>query len=178
MASLFRRDSYDYRPRYHATIDYTYSLPDYKSFKSMRRTLRGFLDAFGVKFDPSIIWNAIPFSFVVDWVVDVGGWLRQFSTNDLGLQVVVHSASHSVKYAQVSQSTARFPVVKPVGFSATLLHYIENIAIADVERTYYERRIWDIPTVFKPGVSIPGLMQWTLGGALGTSREKRRFRHG
>lgn len=36
-----------------------------------------FLDAFGVNWDPAVIWNAIPFSFVVDWFFDVGLWMSR-----------------------------------------------------------------------------------------------------
>jgi hypothetical protein len=40
--------------------------------------LLAFLDAFDLVWDPAIIWNAVPFSFVVDWFYDVGQWLSKF----------------------------------------------------------------------------------------------------
>jgi len=55
------------------------------------------LDTLGVKPDPSIIWNAIPFTFLIDWVIDVGGFLRRFSTDNLGLKTVVHDFCSSHK---------------------------------------------------------------------------------
>ena len=33
------------------------------------------LDALGANLNPAIIWNAIPWSFVVDWVINVSQWL-------------------------------------------------------------------------------------------------------
>lgn len=178
-ASVYRKDTYEYQPRYHATINYSYSLPNYGVWTSIRRKIRGFLDALGVRLDPSIVWNAIPYSFVVDWVVDVGSWLRQFSPNDLGLEVVINDASHSVKYQQVSQFTASLPVLTPeVGTDPrTTSHYIEDIALSDVTRAYYERKRWN-PSLLFAGVSFPTLMQWSLGGALAITQNRRRFRRG
>jgi hypothetical protein len=57
----------------HATCRYSYSVPYLSEFES---TVGKYLDAFGVSFDAAIIWNAIPFSFVVDWFINVGEWLH------------------------------------------------------------------------------------------------------
>lgn len=42
----------------------------------MQVKARGFCDAFGLRWDPAIIWNAIPFSFLIDWVWNVSSWLE------------------------------------------------------------------------------------------------------
>jgi hypothetical protein len=57
----------------HATADYSYSVPDYSGMQS---DIRKYLAAFGVNLDAQIIWNAIPFSFVVDWFCNVGDWFH------------------------------------------------------------------------------------------------------
>jgi hypothetical protein len=31
---------------------------------------------------PNLVWELIPFSFVVDWIVDIGGWLRSIQPNE------------------------------------------------------------------------------------------------
>lgn len=50
----------------------------------------------GFEVTPATIWNAIPFSFVVDWVYTVGNSLEKFSKQtDANLRV--HSYSESVK---------------------------------------------------------------------------------
>jgi hypothetical protein len=54
-AAYIRRDnSYDYQPRYQATIDYTYTFPQ-GVFGETRRKIRGFLDSLGFKLDASIL---------------------------------------------------------------------------------------------------------------------------
>jgi hypothetical protein len=82
-------------PVYRATMRYTYSCPGALTIMSK---INGWLDAFGVKLDASIIWNAIPFSFVVDWLVDVSGFLRRFSIDNLGLQVQIEDFCSSQKF--------------------------------------------------------------------------------
>lgn len=85
-------------PVYRATVRYTYRYPD---ISNAQAKVRGILDTLGVRPDPSIIWNAIPFTFLVDWVVNVGGFLRRFSTDNLGLQTTVEDFCSSQKAATV-----------------------------------------------------------------------------
>jgi hypothetical protein len=37
--------------------------------------LRGIIDSLGFELNPRIVWDALPFTFVIDWFFDVGGWL-------------------------------------------------------------------------------------------------------
>jgi hypothetical protein len=53
----------------------------------MNVELRALLDAFGVMWDPAIIWNAIPFSFVLDWIWDVSEWLGKWARPNLPVQL-------------------------------------------------------------------------------------------
>ena len=171
---LSRFNTWDYRPRYHATLDYYYTFPQ-GVFGETRRKIRGFLDALGVKFNPQIIWNAIPFSFVVDWIVDVGGWLRQFSTNDLGMEVVILDSSHSVKWNQVGSITCSAPInYRPGPISNTRYEWEVSVE----ERSYYERDRWRPALELTDGFTLPTFMQFSLGGALAGTRNKRKFRTG
>jgi hypothetical protein len=180
-ADLFiaRRDNtWDFKPRYHATIDYTYTFPQ-GAFGETRRKIRGFLEALGIKINPQIIWNAIPFSFVVDWIIDVGGWLRQFSPNDLGMEVVIHDASHSVKWSQVATITCyapinRRPATQPI--TTTINSY--KWEVSTEERYYYERARWRPALELTDGFQLPTFMQFSLAGALAGTRDKRKYRHG
>lgn len=51
------------------------------------RTLRGFIDSIGVELNPRILWDAVPFTFVVDWFFGVGNWLSRFKVDALELPV-------------------------------------------------------------------------------------------
>lgn len=54
---------------------------------SFTRTLFGLMDTFGVQFNPRIIWDSIPFTFVIDWFFGVGKWLETFSIDALELPI-------------------------------------------------------------------------------------------
>jgi hypothetical protein len=65
---------------FHAQMEYSYRLIGYTPREA--RVL-GYLDALGVNLNPVIVWNAIPWSFVVDWFVGVNQWLGQFALRNL-----------------------------------------------------------------------------------------------
>jgi len=50
---------------------------------------RGVADSLGVELNPRIIWDAIPFSFVVDNFFTVGKWLETFRVDALELPVLL-----------------------------------------------------------------------------------------
>jgi hypothetical protein len=57
--------------------------------ETMETILKVYLDALGFELNPKIIWDAIPFSFVLDWFFEVGGWLQRFKSDTLELPVVL-----------------------------------------------------------------------------------------
>jgi hypothetical protein len=57
---------------FHAEIEYNF---DFTRYQIEHAQLFGLLDSLGVDLDPRIIWNAIPWSFVVDWLIGVNQWL-------------------------------------------------------------------------------------------------------
>lgn len=57
---------------FHAEILYSY---EYSKLQNEHARLFTLLDSLGVNLNPRIIWNAIPWSFVVDWVINVNRWL-------------------------------------------------------------------------------------------------------
>lgn len=57
---------------FHAEVEFNYHLSQYQLEHAQVLTL---LDLLGVNLSPAIIWNAIPWSFVVDWFVGVSRYL-------------------------------------------------------------------------------------------------------
>lgn len=55
----------------------------------MDEVLRGLLDSLGFELNPSIIWNALPFTFVIDWFFGVGSWLDRFRIDALELPILL-----------------------------------------------------------------------------------------
>lgn len=64
-----------------ATLRYRYPLPP--ELTTAGGKARAFLDALGIAGDPAIVWNAIPWTFVIDWVVNVGRWLSQMRVDNI-----------------------------------------------------------------------------------------------
>lgn len=78
---------------YHATMRYVYSVPKLDSEYAETLAL---MDALGVKLTPSVIWNGIPFSFVVDWFLSVGSFLESREADYLESKVTILDFCHSV----------------------------------------------------------------------------------
>jgi hypothetical protein len=69
-------------------MDFDYTV---NQLVEMNSQLAGLLQQLGVKPDASIIWNALPFSFVVDWFVRVGDWLgANYSVDVMSALLTVH----------------------------------------------------------------------------------------
>jgi hypothetical protein len=79
---------------FHVEIQYSYH---YTEFQKQHAALLAFLDKLGVSFDPAIIWNAIPWSFVVDWVVGIGRFLNGLRIPNLEPVIDIHRALWSIK---------------------------------------------------------------------------------
>jgi len=67
----------------------------------MDTVLRGLLDSMGFELNPRIIWDAIPFSFVIDWFFGVGSWLGRFKIDALELPIVLVDAF--LQYEEVTK---------------------------------------------------------------------------
>lgn len=52
-------------------------------------TLLAMLSITGVELNPRIVWDKIPFSFVVDWFVSVGDYLNSFKHSTLELPILI-----------------------------------------------------------------------------------------
>lgn len=79
---------------YNATMKFTYSISNLDLQYSQ---LRGLADMLGLKFGAAVLWELIPFSFVVDWFFNVGDYLSQFEKDYLDSQVTIIDFCHSYK---------------------------------------------------------------------------------
>jgi hypothetical protein len=85
------------RPVYHASMRYSYTLPDMTKEEERAATL---LDTLGVRLDPGILWNATPWTFLIDWVVDGSSFLRGFARDNFPITTVIHEFCHSMAYSK------------------------------------------------------------------------------
>ena len=71
-------------------------------------TLRGLLTVAGVELNPGIIWDAIPFSFVVDWFSNVGDFLEQYRHKALELPISILLIYLQYKETVITTSWSNF----------------------------------------------------------------------
>jgi hypothetical protein len=79
---------------FHAQIRCTY---EYDALQREFAHRFALLDSLGVNLDPSIIWNAIPWSFVLDWVLGVGKLLSSYTFENMSPRVRVLRYQCSVR---------------------------------------------------------------------------------
>jgi len=73
--------------KFHAQIEYSQYFSEWQRENA---ALLAILDRLGFMADPKIVWNAIPWSFVVDWFIDISQWLSRYSFPWMMPQTVVH----------------------------------------------------------------------------------------
>jgi len=56
---------------------------------SLDKAIRSYLDVLGFELNPRIIWDALPFTFVVDWFFGVGNLLERFKIDALELPILL-----------------------------------------------------------------------------------------
>lgn len=88
-----------------SSFQYSYSIPNY-SDRELR--VRAYLDTLGLHVNPANVWAVLPWSFVVDWFVNVGQNLDRFSNDWVQPWVNLHQACHSQKIEATSEWTTTF----------------------------------------------------------------------
>jgi hypothetical protein len=150
-------------------IEYNYNFTQYGL---QTAALGAYLDGLGVKLNPQIIWNAIPFSFCVDWVIGVNRFLSQFSWNNVNPKINIHRFLWSVKrerhirVQKWAQGSAKFPQL--LG---------NRISLPEVYESSY-RRTPGIPS--KSSIQLSGLspQEFTLGAAMIIGSSPKRHHRG
>jgi hypothetical protein len=150
---LYRRHEWMQRPVYHANCLFSYDT-------SRIRTTIGQVDAmihsFGVSRMASVLWEAVPYSFVVDWFVSVGDLIESIEDQLLDpLPIVIHDFSHSLKYEYKTTLEMEMSTTSLASFYATL-DFVNRFT------TVYERRrdvpsLWDSLSARTPTSNQVGL---------------------
>lgn len=147
---LFADTQWVTEPKYHATMKFRY---DVSELSDLELELRAWGEAMDL-FDPlAILWNAIPFSFVLDWFTNMGDWIEQLLRTP-AIPIVIEDFSHSVKFSYKTE---------------LYIHWWGESLIAPIARgtkSYYERRR-DVPSMYT-GLDFrpPSATAVSLGAAL------------
>jgi hypothetical protein len=113
--------------QFHATLEFRYTLTPYQREHAL---VLGILDKLGVNLNPAIIWNALPWSFVIDWMLGVSQFLNRERISNMKPSVTILRYCSSLKaisqadWVFESNATAHLPkVTTPVARSTSKCYY-------------------------------------------------------
>lgn len=125
---------------FHAQLQYSYYYADYQTEHAR---LLSILDAWGVNFNPAIVWNAIPWSFVIDWVLSVSRFLDQFRYGFMDPAVCIHRALWSITRRR--RILVQTKVWAPTDYGAVTTP--QTIVHPQTSETAYRRGHWNVMDV-------------------------------
>jgi hypothetical protein len=150
---------------YHAELEMDYS---FSAFQEEHALLLAYQDALGININPGVFWNAIPYSFVVDWVANIGNFLDNFSVQYMTPTINIRRFCYSLKRERtVSRSIST--VVTPAGQLASWAFpqkVIQNIPVRGYRETFYQRVVTTAPSGRSLQTSGVSLKELSLGAAL------------
>lgn len=88
-----------------SSFQFRYSIPDYSQEELRSRAIA---DTLGLHLNPANVWAVLPWSFVVDWFKDVGGYLQQYSTDWTNPYIELIQGCHSMKIVYKAELFARY----------------------------------------------------------------------
>jgi len=151
---------------FRAQIQFT---AEFTEFQTANARLLSTLDELGVNLSPSIIWNAIPWSFVVDWIVGIGQFLDGYKVGWMEPRVKLLQYSWSIKRVRSVQTSAVFRHF----VLSDLYRLVDDVVkLPLITETAYKRSVGlpEASLLESSGVS-PG--EWALAAALDyTSAQK------
>jgi len=151
---------------FHAEIEYSYH---FTQFQREHAEILAILDAVGVNMNPSIIWNAIPWTFIVDWVFGVNRWLDERKV--LNLEPVVNISRYlwSYSYSREIRRNIIGENIRTGGFGPQKL--------PSVYQSAYRRTVGlpDKSQIYLSGLSPKEI---SLGVTLAITRKRRPYNRG
>lgn len=156
--------------RFHATMRYRYPVPPELTQAGGRA--KALLDMLGINGNWSMLWNAIPYSFILDWFVKVSRYLNRLRVDNIPIKT------------EISDFCASAKIVKQYQFVLTDRNQLPNGTyvyggkkVFDyVKASRYERKT-GVPE-WRSAVLLSGLSptEFSLAGALVGSRIKPKRR--
>jgi hypothetical protein len=118
--------------QFSATMEYSYHVNNLSGLDNETAAL---LDVLGVNLNPSIIWNAIPWTFVIDWLVGVSRWLDQFRTRNLEPVTRIHQYCYSIHVKREILTSLGWDTMQDV-FRINEDAYRRVVGIPDLSRAF------------------------------------------
>lgn len=160
-----------YATEFHAQLQCTYL---YSQYQREHARVLALLDGLGVNFDPSIVWNALPWTFVIDWLISVANYLSSYKVGWMEPTVNILQYSWSVRRRRKTHLRVQFRTRNgPDGV------YPEwyTVRTPDVEEIAYKRSpgMPDRHSIELSGLSLKEL---SLAAALIKVRSRKRYKRG
>lgn len=154
-------------PRFHATMRYRYLLND--RLRSEAKTLNGFLDRLGINGNPAILWNAIPFSFIVDWFVDIGGYLNKLRVDNVQPVTEISDFCSSVKAERRLELVLRGEILE-TSSSAAVYSAVPEETVLTMLSSWYRREATLPHTSLTMGTGLTGTRLVTAAALVNSLR--------
>lgn len=152
-----------------AAVSITYAPQPLAVMGSLDLVLRGLLDSMGFELNPRIIWDAIPFSFVIDWFFNVGGFLSRYKVDALELPIVL--VDSFVSYKEINNIQWRWIRAN----DGTYTTRPTSAGANEVINTFHRMPIYpDFASLAGLGWKMPTLNQAALGVSLVTLLTRRK----
>lgn len=155
---------------FHAQVKYNFNYTDYQR---QHAALLAFLDAIGVNSSAAIIWNAIPWSFVIDWVAGVSQYLNNNRVGFMDPKINILGYLWSIKRKRTTYANGVIHAAKQM--SASLPEFTSPVTYAQAQETAYRREsgMIDRDSVLQSGLNPT---EFSLGAALVIPRLTHRRR--
>lgn len=147
---------------FHVQIQYNYN---YTEYQVVHAQLLAMLDALGIQLNPAIIWNAIPWSFVIDWVAGVSRYLSTLKVENMRPKINICRCLWSVERKRT------ITIEKGISSCSVPRPFSRNLLPATYE-TAYRRQVF-MPS--SSSIELSGLSptELSLGAALVVARRRR-----
>lgn len=154
---------------FHAEIQMSWTLSEFQRAHARLLTL---LDVVGINFNPVIVWNALKWSFVADWVLGINTYLNSLRIGNMDPVINIH------RFLFTFRRRRRILVQRESGgWNADgSVRARETVACPMVTEMAY-RRSCGLPDIASLRTSGLSSTEVTLGSALGVSLVHSRLRH-
>lgn len=143
-----------------------YKILPLQEMSNLELQLRGMLDSLGVELNPRIIWDALPFTFVIDWFFGVGSWLERFKIDTLELPILLVDGSLNHKRELKVESSYK---ENTTGYPTDSSSPVYASGWTQLQKTFYRLPILpDYATLAGLGWRMPTLGQQMLLVSLAT----------
>lgn len=150
-----------------ATLYQRYRVPD--AYTSETR-LWALLDSLGMVKGLSTLYELSPWSFMIDWFADVGGYISRNTEKQLETEVILGGYCFSKKYEFRERVNYHVQATNPQVFAGG------GGTIMDRHYSFYERTPMAPPVTAGDEILSGTGWKWITGTALGTTRIRPRWR--